>query len=513
VRHTASLLVIAGLALAVAGIMLWGIGLANGWVRIALVAGGVCAIGIAISRSGYDWRPALRSRAARRGADALVAIALLTAVLVVLQALSMRHAVQLDLTRNQRHTLSPQTLTLLSTLDRDVTATAFVRQTSVTRAGVDELLDLYARRSPHFRHKIVDPDRQPDLAERLHAGPDEIVLEAGDRRSLARNAGEESLTGALIQVTRTELKAVYFVTGHGEKDIQSTDRDGYSAARMDLERQGYAPRPLSLLNGSPVPSDAAVVVVAGPRYDYLSDEINALSDYTRRGGSLLIMIDPRISVPRISELLAQYGLSVLDAVVLDEKELRAGNRTFDATVVKVRTYEQHPITRGFNYITMFPRARPVFIAQDSLMAGRSAHYLGISDRGSWGEKNMDSFKVGTASRDGTDLAGPLPISAVATLSPIGRQDFKKSHVVLVGDSDFANNVFWGVIGNSDWFLNTVAFLSEDEGMITIRPRESLRDQIYLSEKDGRLVFLLCIVLLPAVSLGTGIAVILRRARL
>jgi len=507
------LLAIAGLALLVSGAMLTAAAIAGATVQIALVAAGACAIAAGIWRSGRDWRQALGGRAVRRGADALLGVVLLTAVLVVVQAISIRHAVQVDLTRNRRHTLSPQTLSLLSTLDRDVTATAFVRQTSLSRAGVEELLDLYARRAPRFRYHIVDPDREPDLAERLHAGPDEIVLEAGERRSLARNAGEESVTTALVQVTRTELKAVYFVTGHGEKDINSPDRDGFSALRIDLERQGYAPRPLPLPGGAPVPSDAAAVVVAGPRYDYLPDEVDALSAYARRGGSLLVMIDPRTDLPRLSVLLADYALSVLDAVVLDEKELRAGNRTFDATVVKVRQYEQHPITRGFNYITMYPRTRPVFIAQDSLYAGIAAHYLGVSDETSWGEIDMNSFRTGSASRDGADLAGPLPISAVATRSPIGSADFKKSRVVLIGDSDFANNVFWGVIGNSDFFLNTIAFLAEDEAMITIRPRGALRDQIYLSERDGRLVFLLCIVLLPALCLGTGVAVIARRARL
>jgi ABC-type uncharacterized transport system involved in gliding motility auxiliary subunit len=90
---------------------------------------------------------------------------------------------------------------------------------------------------------------------------------------------------------------------------------------------------------------------------------------------------------------------------------------------------------------------------------------------------------------------------------------KQSRLVLVGDSDFVNNVFFGVLGNSDWFENALAFLADDESMITIRPRPSLGDQVYLSEAQGRMVFLICIILLPAVSLGAGIAVIMRRAKL
>jgi ABC-type uncharacterized transport system involved in gliding motility auxiliary subunit len=503
---------LAGLALLVCGALGSAAAMVSGRVLTILVAAGAGLVVAGAVRSGYDWRALVRARAARRGADSLVAVLLLTAVLVLLQAISLRHAVQIDLTRNRRHTLSPQTLQLLSTLDREVTATAFVRQTSPIRAGVAELLETYARRSPLFRYRMVDPDRHPDVAERLRAGPDEIVLEALDRRSTARNPGEESLTGALIQVTRTEPRAVYFVTGHGEKDIADYERGGYSAARIELERQGYAPRPLSLVGGT-VPSDAAVVVIAGPRDDYLATEVDALTAYARGGGSLLAMIDPRPALPGLAELLAQYRLSVRNEVVLDEKELRAGERTFDATVVKVRRYEQHPITRAFNYLTMFPRARPVFILDDSTAIGVTAQYLAISDDSSWGETDMNSFSAGTASRDGADIAGPIPLAAVATSLPPGQPGAKKSRVVLVGDSDFANNVFFGVLGNPDFFANAVAFLAHDDAMITIRPREALADRVYLSESDGRLVFLVCIVLLPALSLVTGVAVMVRRARL
>jgi ABC-type uncharacterized transport system involved in gliding motility auxiliary subunit len=509
----ARILAFTGLALLALGALFAAAGISAKHVVTILIAAGATAVVVAASMSGHSLRAIARGRSARRGADSATSIVLLTAVLVVIQATSIRHSAQADLTRNQRHTLSPQTLTLLSTLDRDVLATAFVRQTSITRAGVTELLDLYTHHATRFRYRLVDPDRQPDLAERLHAAPDEIVVEAGERRSIAHSPGEESLTTALIHVTRSELKAVYFVSGHGEKDIANDGRDGYSALRADLERQGYAPRSLSLIGGAAIPTDAAVVVIAGPRDDYLQNEVDALDAYARTGGSLFVMLDPRVTAPRLGTLLAEYGLSVLDAVILDEKELHAGDRTFDATVVKVRRYERHPINRAFNYVTMFPRARPVFITRDSTQIGVSAQFLSISDAASWGETDMKAFDEGRGVKDGVDLAGPLPVAAVATRSPFGRPGMKKSRVVLVGDSDFVNNVFFGVLGNSDWFQNALAFLAEDEAMITIRPRPALSDQVYLSERQGRLVFLICIVLLPALSLGAGIVVIMRRAKL
>ena len=512
-RALPTIMAASGLALLLLGFVLSAAGGLGGHVVAIALGLGAGLVLLGVAPAAGSLRAVLRGRAARRGADAALAAILFTALLVVVQATSMRHSRQVDLTRNQRHTLAPQTMSILTSLDREVEATAFFRTASPMRDGAVELLGLYARRSPRFRYRVVDPDRQPDLAERLGARPEEIVLACGERRSVARTTGEAALTNALLQVTRHDPPVVYFVTGHGEKDITSTSRDGYAAAARDLEAQGYAARPLSLVATSAVPADAAVVVVAGPRDDYLESEVETIRTHQLRGGSVLFMLDPRRQFPRLGELLAWHHLTVLDAVVLDESELRSGDRTFDATVTKVRRYEPHAITRGFNYLTMYPRARPVYIPVDSSASGVNARYLAITDDTSWGEINMTDFAAGRASRDGDDIAGPLPVAAVSERRPPGRPDEEKSRVVLVGDSDFANNVFYGLLGNPDFFQNIIAFLAREEDMITIRPRGAPGDRVYISERQGRLVFAVCIVLLPLASVVAGGVVAVRRRRL
>ncbi len=450
-----------------------------------------------------------RGRGARRGADAVLATIFFVAVLAVVQATSVRRSHLFDLTRNQRNTLAPQTVALLDSLDRDVTATAFFRQNSPVRAGAEQLLGLYARLSPRFRTRVVDPDRHPELVESLGANADEIVLEAGGARRIARAASEDAVTNALLQVTRTGAKTIYFLTGHGERAIDLESSDGFSSARAGLESQGYTVRALSLLGLAATPDDAAVVVIAGPRRDLLDPEVTLLRDYLAGGGSLLALVDPRAQVPLLGALLAEFRLALVDAVILDEIVLDAGNRTFDATVAKIRRYERHPVTRGFNFVTMFPRARPVRITADSAEVGLDARYLCVTDDVAWGEVDMDRFQTGSASRDGEDIAGPLPVAAAVELTRSGRS----SRVVLVGDSDFASDGFYGVLGNSDLFLNMIAYLAEEESLITVRPRPPLGDSVYITESQGRLVFAVCMVALPLTSIVTGLFVYLRRRRL
>ena len=43
---------------------------------------------------------------------------------------------------------------------------------------------------------------------------------------------------------------------------------------------------------------------------------------------------------------------------------------------------------------------------------------------------------------------------------------------MFGDSDFAANACLGIQGNRDLFMNTVGWLSQQENLISIRPKEA-----------------------------------------
>ena len=84
---------------------------------------------------------------------------------------------------------------------------------------------------------------------------------------------------------------------------------------------------------------------------------------------------------------------------------------------------------------------------------------------------------------------------------------------MVGDSDFATNRFLGLLGNADFFLNSVQFLAEEEIVIPISLRAGLGERIYISVSEGRLVFVLCLVLMPLMVASMGGYVLLRKRRM
>jgi ABC-type uncharacterized transport system involved in gliding motility auxiliary subunit len=502
---------VAGALLAAAAVLLYASRLAPGAVPAVAVVAAVLLLSCA-ALSYRELAEITRRRSARQGANALLMTAFFVVIVVIVQAISLRNRHVFDLTRNARYTLAPQTVAVLESLDVDVDARAFFRQSSTRRATVEDLLRRYATHTSRLRYEMIDPDRSPLVAQQMEIRQEAVVVTSGDRRRVIDKVDEQALTNAIVQVSRDRYKAVYFVTGHDEKSIDSRDRDGYSEVRRGLESQGYQVRDVSLVGVDRVPDDCEALVVAGPRLDFVAGEAAIVDDYLRSGGSAMFLVEPRTELPNLEALLRRYDIILDPVVILDELVVvDSGERVFDATVAKVRRYEPHPITRDFNVITMYPMARPVRLDEDSLVIGTEAQYLGITDESAWGEVDMESFAVGTATRDGEDIAPPLPVSAVVTLdAPTGRG--ARTRVVVVGDSDFAANSYYGVLGNSDFFLNCINYLAADEDLISIRPRRGPGDRALISERQGRFVFATSIVLLPLSVVIIGTVVLVRRRR-
>ncbi len=455
-----------------------------------------------------------RTRKARVGTNALLMTVFFTAILVIVQAISVRNGQQFDFTRNQRFTLAPQTLSVLDALNANVSITGFFRRASGQRQVAIDLLDLYARRNPRLSYEIVDPDRRPHIADEMNATYNDIVIASGDRTRTVDEITEERLTNALAQATRPALKTIYFSSGHGERGINSDGRTGYATVRESLANQGYHVLEIPLLDVQEIPPDCEVLVVADPFKRYLQSETQLIDAFLRRGGSVLFLIEPWVDLPNIISLLEDHGLSLPPAEILEEVTVRDSDREFGPRWTKVLRYQPHIITRDFRTATFYHSARPVQIVADESDLRFKTSYLAISSESAWGEVNEESFKSGSATRDGRDLAGPLPLAAVVerNYTTIPGDSAPTSRIVLFGDADFAANSTYGLLGNSDLFHNVIAYLAGDEDLISIRPRARARDQVYITAAQGRMIFALCVILLPLSVVVVGTTVFVKRRK-
>ncbi len=438
----------------------------------------------------------------------------LAGMLIMAQVILSHHNWRIDLTPEKRFTLSDHARNVLRDLDRDVQIVAFLRSDDPRNAEIEDLLGRVRNLSAHVRYAMVDVNRNPAVARQY--GVDSygsLVVESGGRRKEFANPREDLLMEAILQVTRPSRKVVYFLTGHGEQDIDNSDhqQQGYSGARNALRTEFYDVRPLSLLEAAAVPADASVVVIAGPRKDLLPSELMKLSAYADRGGGFLIMLDPQ-SAPDVGAFLARYGVRVGDGVVADpENRLFAGDYL---TMVVPGLSQRHPVSAGLKAPPLFSQSRPVSfvgVAPNSGVTVQGIDFLHSAPT-SWQTADPDVLRTGVATLvSGRDQPGPVPVG-VSVLVRSAAAGGPVTRFIVLGDSDFANNFFLEYLGDKDLLVNAVNWLAGEEQLMGQRPQLQTPgiNQFFVSARQGRLAFVLGTIVEPALFLLVGLAIFLRR---
>jgi ABC-type uncharacterized transport system involved in gliding motility auxiliary subunit len=466
--------------------------------------------------TGWEGIPALvGERRTRYGSNAVVATAALLAILAVANYLGARHHYRADLTEAKVYSLSPQSRSVLGKLEQDLEMHAFVE------GGVDPeietLLDSYRYASPRVRYTLVDPDRSPELVERFHVTTlKSLRIAYGDESTIVTAPAEETITNGIIKVTRATRKTVCFVQGHGEPDIDDLQEPrGLGQAKQALENENYLVKKIVPATDGAIAADCTVVVVAGPQRPLVEGEVGLLEAYLKQGGHLLAMVPPRTGDGDLVPLLATWGTTLGNDVVIDQQL-----RLFQGPAVGVEpiaaSYGQHPITKDFRResITVYNLARSAEPATDD-KKGLTAVSLVKTGPQSWAESDVDTlFAQGRVSLEGTDRKGPisLAVAVTATLRDMGIDRDGEARLVVFGNARFAENPAFAnpSFFNRDLFLNAVGWLVGQEELVSIRARTVRASRAQMTPEQNLMVFVSSVLLLPQLLLMAGLTVWWRR---
>lgn len=446
----------------------------------------------------------------REGVLALASLALLFLVLVAINFLAYRHPIRFDLSETKSFTLSPQTREVLASLKQNIQIRAYFESKDAdTAERAKLLLTNYAQLSPKITFEMIDPWKNPASARKdgITTSGQAVIVSDGRRESIA-TLDEESITNAIVKVTREKLKTVYFVIGHGERALDDTAEEGFSEVRKALEEQNYQVKTLNVATLENVPEDAAAVVIAGPSQMLLPVEEERLQHYFEKGGKLLVLADPQTKF-KLPAFIEELGIKTSSDLALDASGVGQALGMGPA-VPLVMDYEQHPLFKGiYGKISLFPLAQSLVVQKNKKCTVTPLFY---SNAQSWGETDLEgeTFRYD----EGKDLKGPLVLAAVATC-PIGQGDepsTKEATVIVVGDSDFASNRFLNAQVNRDLFLNMVSWIAEDKNLLGIRPKTLANRRILLTESQKFYLFWGLVVALPFLTLLSGLWVWYRRRR-
>jgi ABC-type uncharacterized transport system involved in gliding motility auxiliary subunit len=496
-----------------------------GWWYALAIGGLVCVLLYVLSQ----WREIVRDfsgRQARYGSLALASILVVLGILAAINYLAGRHNKRWDLTAASQYTLSEQTKKVVQGLTKPVRVTVFARTEDFDRFR--SRLDEYQYLSKQLQIEYVDPEKRPSLAERLkESALGTVVLEYDGRVQRVTSDQEQDLTNGLIKVLQTTQPKVYFVQGHGERDITGSAGDGYGGIVEELKSDNFATEPLVLLQQD-IPADASVVVLAGPKSDLLEPEVTKLKAYLGKGGKLLVLIDPPQNpeappLTNVVALLKEWSVELGTNAVLDPMSQLRGTQ---ADVPVAAQYPFHAITNTFRLLTAYPYSRSVKPVEGA-PAGRTVTTFIESGRNSWAESDLKTLTTKGEARpdfEGGDVQGPISL-AVAVAAPVegaapppptegqepeANANKPETRLVVVGDSDFASNAVAGMGGNRDMFLNMVNWLAQQENLISVRPRNPEDRRVSLTAGQDRMIFWFTMIILPGLIFLAGIQTWWRR---
>jgi hypothetical protein len=171
--------------------------------------------------------------------------------------------------------------------------------------------------------------------------------------------GEGLFLSAIQTVTEEESPKVYFLTGHGERDPEDFDqREGYSELARYIKRDNILVQKWNLLENQALPTDASAIVIAGPHQAFAPTELNALEQYLKGNGRLLILLDPHTQTG-LEAFLKRWGVQVDDDLAMRQAGVLLGTQMLDVNAVAA-DYAAHPITAKLaDTNTEFPYARSV----------------------------------------------------------------------------------------------------------------------------------------------------------
>ncbi len=465
--------------------------------------------------------------------------------------LSKQFEKSIDITEEKINSLSPQTVQVLNGLKKDMRVILFYtgdtgkqkkeiikQRLFLFKQESDRIKDYY--HDVHLKNKLA----QEYLNELSNKDKEDVFVfvEYKGKKILVKEPfNEEQITSALIKATRREENKIYFLSGHGERELSDTSRAGVSELGALLTNSSFKVRSWSFTMDGLLPQDVSVLAIIGPERGFLKKEIQWLERYLKEGGKMIVALDPD-KKHNLKEFLKIFGVDYKPHYIIDKLAKVMGGG--DLSAVGIYYDQSSPVTKVFR-----PGAASLFHKASNLkpLASAPAHDLFsftelvrtdtravlVSDLKKGKADVADSQTVALLVEDkkektnkhiediiqpkGTETEGVKGAEGAEetdkTNKDLAKKSNKKSQMRLAvfGDSDFLSNelINMGLI-NKDLILNTFSYLVDELELVSIRPK-SLKETKLILKTFDRNAILAYAVTLPIFFFICGFIIWLRRS--
>lgn len=278
--------------------------------------------------------------------------------------------------------LSPRTISLLNSLTNEVQVIIYYDKSDPQYSDIRELLREYQAHTHKLAVRTVDyydPGAAQDIKIKYDLGSatnrDFIIFDCAGRKRFVDGSrlsaykydferstnkddakiyvnrkraffnGEMHFTAALFAVSQSKPLKAYFLVGHGERSPNDTDDINGCSKLADIFHRNYiiTDTLTTLLGTNAIPLDCNLLVIAGPRQEFQTNELDKISQYLDQGGRLFALFDVN-SINRetgLEKILAKWNVRVSHSLVSDPSYAIGDGKAFEVTGLAI-----HDVTKS-----------------------------------------------------------------------------------------------------------------------------------------------------------------------
>jgi ABC-type uncharacterized transport system involved in gliding motility auxiliary subunit len=498
---------IAGTVLFLFALVYWSIQNIWGTLNWVTVIIGLAGLGYFIYVYYRKREKQISVRSLQYGSNVAIQFLSVIGIIALLAFITSRQHFRSDWTENRLYSLADQTEKIVKDLNKEVTVKAFYRKEE--QGSAQDLLEEYSYLSGKFKFEFIDPDQEPTIRKQYQIRQYKtVVVESGLKRETITDLNESNLTNAIMKVTREQDKVVYFLTGHGERSIHDEGPEGYKTAADAIKKENHLVREIllarNIAEGRGIPDSCSVLVIAGPKSNFVPAELDSIKAYLDKGGKAFMLLDPE-HPQDLANLISDYHVTVGNDLVVDASGIGQLLGAGPAMPLVASYDNEIAITKDFSVMTFFPLTSSVTPQEDK--GGYDIKSVLKTSSNSWAEVDW-SMGGGVSFNEDRDLPGPVNIGVLVEKS-VGDQNLS---LAIYGDSDFAINGYWNNQGNGDLFLNTINYLAEEEDLISIRAKDYDDRRVTLTQANINMILYLVVIAFPVLVVIAGVVFYIRRGK-
>lgn len=427
--------------------------------------------------------------------EAGVQLLLLLGILIAANMLANEIVLRIDLTENNRYTLSQASEQIAESIQDPVTVTAYFSedlppQLSTAKDEFRNFLEEFRAYSDgNLEYQFVNPNEdEQSEKEAQQAGVRPVTLDVRKKDQISQKRaylgavfryGEEkevlpiirpgasleyNIASTVKQLTVENKPKVGLLQGHGEPDKKSINQLSRQL------RQQYNLVNLTEIDTAGVPADIEVLLVINPNRQFSTEELVAIDQYLMSGGRAIFALNRvNTQVQRgradilntgIEKLLTSYNIPVNANLVRDMNSSRIQvrqqrgmfsitNRVRYPYIPMVSNFADHPISKGlensvFQFVSSIDTTAVDTSRQNLTVLARSSDRTGLTSKEPFNLNPMQEWQQQSFNNSNLALGALIEgrftsAFADADTLDVTRNESIKTSIVVFGDGDFVVN--------------------------------------------------------------------------